>query len=406
MSLDAGNPEPPVGASPEPGAGRPHAASRVPDIDPWRAFLGEYVSMNGEAAGRQPGRAQRLLAIDLRPSDRFALVVTAALNSTIGLVMLVLLSSSYGADAIERQRMAQALLTGAPFTGALYPPLAAVAFLPLAFLPPLGAAVLLTGLSLTVLVVGWWLETGGLDGINRGLLLAAAVGFGPVVHELLIGQTTLLIAATLYPVVRRDDAARHGLALGVALALAPKPYLLPVMVWMLVWRRRALGAAIMTGTLLTAVGVLALGLDRYRDWLVLLVGIGRSSVAGTYDAALSGNFSLWPLNPVHAAIAAVVLLAALVAILRDRRAGLIAALLAGLLVAPYTELYSIAILLLGVRPMLAVAPRAVRWLAMSANVVLVLVLGFVPWALAALAAVLLPLVRAERPRGVGGGPPA
>ncbi len=50
----------------------------------------------------------------------------------------------------------------------------------------------------------------------------------------------MLIAAAVYPV--RDARRRTPAAspLGIALALIPKPLLLPVLLWMLVRRRQAL----------------------------------------------------------------------------------------------------------------------------------------------------------------------
>ena len=82
-----------------------------------------------------------------------------------------------------------------------------------------------------------------------------------------------------------------------------------------------------------------------------------------------------------------------------------AALFAGLLLAPYTGLYAASILLLAVKPALAFAPRATRVLvlALIANPALVLLLALPAWSLGGLAAC-LPLARPRRVRVPGGRP--
>ena len=76
------------------------------------------------------------------------------------------------------------------------------------------------------------------------------------------------------------------------------------------------------------------------------------------------------------------------AILGDSSRGFVAALFAGLLLAPYTQLYAASILLLAVTPALGFAPRATRVLALTANLALVLLPAFATWSVAGLAACL------------------
>ena len=56
---------------------------------------------------------------------------------------------------------------------------------------------------------------------------------------------------------------------------------------MLVWRRRALTATISTASILTGIGIAALGFEQYRSWFMVLTGAGRESVSGTF--VLSGD---------------------------------------------------------------------------------------------------------------------
>jgi hypothetical protein len=314
------------------------------------------------------------------------LVSVSAINAISGLAeLLVLAPLIYGDDADLFRRCAQYLAAGRTDCSFPYPPLTALVARPLTWVTPTGAAVIMTLIGLAILVFGVWLETRGHAAIDRVLLGIAVLGFGPVVHELLLGQTTLLIAAALYPVTRRADAFRTGIPLGVALALAPKPMLLPVLAWMLFWRRRALATALLAALLVTGLGFALTGVDQYRAWMSVATGFGHVSLAGDFA---KGNFSLLNhgLTPVAIALAAVVGAVTLWVIARDDTRGFAAALFAGLLVAPYTMLYAPSILLLGVRPALTFAPRATRLLALVANPVILFMFGLTAWSIVGLAA--------------------
>ena len=272
-----------------------------------------------------------------------------------------------------------------------YPPLARLVAIPLTWLPPTAAMAAMSAIGLAILLTGVALETRGRARIDRVLVLVAVLGFVPVVYELLLGQTTLLIAAAVYPVVRRPDTVRNGIPLGIALALAPKPMLLPLLVWMLVWRRRALVAALMAAVMLTALGIALLGFAQYLDWFSVITGAARQATEGSFwlSSPNKGNHSLWPLTPLTFVVACVVVVVTLWAIRRDVSRGFVASLLAGLLLAPYSLPYAYSILLLGVRPALSFAPRATRALALTAN----LASGFLitlltAWSIAGLAACL------------------
>jgi hypothetical protein len=174
----------------------------------------------------------------------------------------------------------------------LYPPLAGLLARPLTWVTPTAAAVIMTLVGATILLAGVALETRGRMLGDRVLVAVAALGFAPVVYELSLGQITLLIAAALYLVVRHADAFRNGLPMGIVLAVAPKPMLLPLLVWMLVWRPRALVTALLGALMLTGVGVVLYGTDQYATWASVITGAARESVAGNFGLSLVGNFSL------------------------------------------------------------------------------------------------------------------
>ena len=306
------------------------------------------------------------------------------MNAITGLAVVIILgAASFGADAATYRECARVAAESGG-CGFLYPPLMTIVATPLTWVSAGAAGVVMTLIGLAVLATGVTFETRGRATPDRLLVGLAALGFAPVVYDLLLGQVTLLIAGSIYVVARRPDGVRNGIPLGIVLALAPKPLLGPVLVWMVVWRRRGVAGAIVTAVALTGVGLLMAGPEAYRQWLGVLTGAGTASVSGTFSLSLSGSFSLWPLDQARLLIAVAVAAATGWAILRDPQRGFVCALLAGLLLAPYTGLYAAAILTLAVTPALAFAPRATRVLALIANPVMAFALGLVGWCVVAM----------------------
>ena len=327
----------------------------------------------------------RVGAVLERWSGRPTLFAVVVMNVITGLGVASILAPMAGWDSGLYRHCALLLAEGqTAFCGFLYSPLMALVARPLTWLSPTTSAITMTLVGGAIVLIGVLLETRGKAAIDRVLVAIAALTFAPVVYELLLGQTTLLIAAALYPLARRPDGFRNGIPFGIALALAPKPLLFPILVWLLVWRRRGLAGTVLAALLLTGVGVVFVGIDQYRDWILVLGGAGRESVAGTLTLSLHGNFSLWPLNPATFALAGVVAAATLWTIVRDSSRGFVAALLAGLLLAPYSGMYAFSILLLAVKPALEFAPHATRALALIANLLGAYLPVPIAWALAAL----------------------
>ena len=328
---------------------------------------------------------ERLLDGFDRRSGRQMLFAIAVMNTITGIGMAATIASdNFGQDSGLFRRCALQLAEGQrEFCGFLYSPLTALAARPLTWISPTAAMVTMTLIGAAILLTGVTWETRGQALIDRVLVAVAAVTCAPVVYELLLGQTTLLIVAALYPLARRPDAVRNGIPFGVVLALAPKPLLLPILLWMLVWRRRALVATALTAALLTVIGVALLGVGQYQDWIGVLSGAGRESVEGTFvlSARDTGNFSIWPLSPVTFILGCAVAIVAAVAIVRDATKGFIASLFAGLLLAPYSLLYAFSILVLAVKPSLEFAPRTTRVLILVANIVRSSPVTFTIWSL-------------------------
>jgi hypothetical protein len=313
-----------------------------------------------------------------RYGGRPFLVALAAINAITGLSAAAILAPlSFGTDALAFRDGAKAIASGTFDVDFLYSPLAGIVARPLTWLQPEAAAALMTAIGLAILVVGVAVETRGLALLDRGLILVAAATFIPVVNELLLGQVTLVFAAALWLITRRGDALAAGVPLGIVLALAPKPLLSVVLVWMLVRRRRALLGTLVAAALTAAIGLVLAGLDLHRQWVDVLVHTGSVS--------RNGNVSLWATgtDPIHVLFAVGVIGVAVATLLRDDEAGFVAALFAGLLLAPYTLLYAATILLVGVRPALRISPLATRALTIVANPAVIA--AFSIWCLTGLA---------------------
>ena len=92
---------------------------------------------------------------------------------------------------------------------------------------------------LAVLIAGVAQQTRALSQPDRILVAIAAITFVPTLHDLLLGNVSILIAAVVAIIAWSDDGYAPGLVMGVVLATVPKPALIPILVWMLVYRRRA-----------------------------------------------------------------------------------------------------------------------------------------------------------------------
>ncbi len=223
--------------------------------------------------------------IDLgRYAGRPTLLAVAAMNLVTGLgVAAILAPLSFGGDVdIFRRGAVGARARAVTPRTSCTRRWRACSSVPLTWIPFEAAAAVMLAIGLVVLVAGVALETRGHAAIDRDPRRSSRpLTFAPVVNELLLGQVTLLIAAALYPAVRRGTATRRGIALGIALALIPKPLLLPVLFWMLVRRRQALRRRRRRRpSACTLVGVVLMGPDTYRLWVDVLTTTGRSSRQG------------------------------------------------------------------------------------------------------------------------------
>lgn len=180
-----------------------------------------------------------------------------------------------GADAVRAGSPLYAFTSsrGLDFT---YPPFAAIAFVPLTFLPPAYASALWTGVSLLCLEASLWIcLTYGPHGFRgRALVLAlAALGtaaftwLDPVDTTLTLGQVNLvLMLIVLAGLLRTERWPLMGLAVGLAAAIK-LTYLLFIVY--LVATRRFKAAACAAGVFVLAalIGFAVLPRDSRTYWL-------------------------------------------------------------------------------------------------------------------------------------------
>lgn len=295
------------------------------------------------------------------------ILAVAGLNAIFGtIVALTIAPLVWSVDGDRNLGAARALLAGTfgQDHGYLYSPLAAAITVPAAIGLPYAIAVAGWLLSrLGTLLAGVARQTRDLSSADRVLVGVAVVSFVPSLHDLLLGNVSILITAAVAIVATRADGYRGGLPLGLILATVPKPALIPILVWMMVYRRRAFLSAIGSAAGLTLLGLVVLGASAYADWLAVLLHpyyLGTNQTGNLALGAMLPGALAWPLM-----VATVV--ATVVALRRGESPGLIACLCAGLLVAPYTMAYGAVLLLLAVRPLAHASPKATLLLAATGS---------------------------------------
>jgi Glycosyltransferase family 87 len=292
----------------------------------------------------------------------------------------------WAVDAHRNLAAAVALLNGTfgSVPDYLYSPLAAALTVPALALPTDVAVVAWLALKIALLAVGTAVATRGLGGIDRLLLGVAAVGFLPILYDLELGNVTVIVLAAVAAIAWTPDRVATGIPLGIILATAPKPQLVPVLIWLAVTHRRALVGAVMTAALATLVGLALTGPAAYAVWVEAL------RAPAYLNSGEVINLALWSLPPVVAVPSALAAIGGFyLALRRGYWPGLVAAICLGLLVAPYTLVYGAGLLPVAAPAAVRASPRAALGLAITAPVALVI--AFPAWVGMALAfAVLMP----------------
>jgi hypothetical protein len=256
---------------------------------------------------------------------------------------------------------ARRILDGAPLYADrlyLYPPVGALLGFPFLVLDRFTASlVLAAGKVLIAAACALWF-TRGWPTMQRGLAVVALITSLPFLHDLFLGNTNGLVAAAIVPAVAGRSRPRNGVLLGLAGALLAKPLLIPVLLWLVVWRRETALGAMLAGAVATLMGLVMFGPAAYADWFdaVRTGSIWLSTPFAGNHGVTSYDPALWP--PV-AALVGVLFLVVLVR--GGAQTGLIWALASPILLLSYAGTYSalpiaLTLPIIGPRwPMLALA---------------------------------------------------
>ena len=234
----------------------------------------------------------------------------------------------------------------------LYPPFAAILAQPLARLDFMAVSIIYAGLKIAIAVVAIAVVARELSHGQKVAAMLMLVLSLPFLHDLMLGNANVLLVGAMVPAMLGRDRARSGILLGLATAAFAKPLVIPVLLWLLVWRRRTLLGTVLTGLAATAAAALVAGPGAYLDWARALLGGTRFAVP------FAGNHGVTALFPELWLPAAAVTTVGLLLVLArcSERTGLVWAATAGILIAPYAGTYSALPVALAMPGLLQTAP--------------------------------------------------
>ena len=235
----------------------------------------------------------------------------------------------------------------------LYPPAAAVLAVPLRAVDPFALSLGYAAAKVALAVAAVAILARDRPIGERALAVVALVGSLPFLHDVFLGNANVLLAGAIALAVFARPSPRSGVALGLAAAVFAKPLLVPVLLWLLVFRRPVLAGTVIAGLATTTAGLLLAGPAAYVAWVGALAGGSR------YAAPFAGNHGVTSLVPeLWAPVAGMVTLG-LVLVLWRRwpETGLAWAVTSGILIAPYAGTYSALPIAVAMPAFLARQPR-------------------------------------------------
>jgi len=235
----------------------------------------------------------------------------------------------------------------------LYPPLAAIVAIPLTHLDFIVVSIVFALLKILIgaaAVMSIARDGPPIQKLAASLMLVLSL---PFLHDVMLGNTNVLLVGAMVPAMLGRDRARNGVLLGLATAAFAKPLVLPVLLWLLVWHRRTWVGTVLTGLGATGLAGLVVGPATYLDWLKALQGGTR------FAAPFAGNHGVTAVFPeLWLPVAAVTTVSLVLVLLRrSEGTGIAWAATAGILIAPYAGTYSVLPAVLAVPGLLKRAPN-------------------------------------------------
>jgi hypothetical protein len=244
----------------------------------------------------------------------------------------------YALDGSRQLSIASVVLGGGdPYTvaGNLYPPPGAFLLAPLSPLGPEAGLWTWFAIKVAIVVACVFDATRGRPLLVRVVAFAFMATLLGLLDDLWLGNVSILIAATIYLAVSRDRPWA-SVPLGLALGLVAKPFLVPVVLWFLIYRRHFAAALIGAAATATVVAIVFMGLGAYREYIdALRVATGIDLSYGQGLAALA------PPLLIPASVVVGLVFLGLLWKSRDESSVLVWSLLVGLVAAPYVVPYSV-----------------------------------------------------------------
>jgi hypothetical protein len=254
------------------------------------------------------GRSDRLATVSRLgvvppsfPNGAFVVVAAAIVLAAIDIVAVPILLREQATDWRAYDEAARALAAGdSAYRWIVSPDVRAITDYPYLYPPPL-AALWGLGLTATVFAILKAVSVAAIGTLARPALTGlagwrfVAVGAAlsglalaspPALHDLILGNVMVLYLSAAVLVVAFPDRRAAAIPLGVLVAVALKPAIVPVLLCMLIRRRDQFIAAFASGLVTTLIFAAILGLEAYVDYLGALPRMGGLA------QAFSGNLGL------------------------------------------------------------------------------------------------------------------
>jgi len=221
------------------------------------------------------------------PPGATAILLVAIVLLLIDWVAVPVLLQEGATDWRAYEGGAQALAAGtSPYAWMANDDVRALTQYPYIYPPPLAA---IWGLGLTASVFlglkiastfaigafGVGVSRRGTERIAVGAaLVGLAVASPPVIHDLVLGNVMTLYLAAVAIAIALPRHRFAAVPLGVLCAIALKPAVLPILIWMLLRNRAQFVAALIAGAATTALFAVVLGPSIYLDYLRALPRLG------------------------------------------------------------------------------------------------------------------------------------